>query len=133
VGVVVSSAGRRRSSSRIRSTFLVLGTPVASIDAAEDRDSGRRSASSLGFASHRATWPLTLKQAKAIVKKIGYPVSCGKLRAGGRAMEIVYDDRALERVTERPYEFAGSLAREGGVSQSRPILLDSFPRRRHRG
>ncbi len=41
-------------------------------------------------------------------------------------MEIVYDDAALERVMVDLTNAHGSLAREGGVSQSRPILLDSF-------
>jgi carbamoyl-phosphate synthase large subunit len=41
-------------------------------------------------------------------------------------MEIVYDDVALERVMRDLTSSHGSLAREGGVSASRPILLDSF-------
>jgi carbamoyl-phosphate synthase large subunit len=41
-------------------------------------------------------------------------------------MEIVYDDTTLERVMNDLTSQHGSLAREGGVSQSRPILLDSF-------
>jgi carbamoyl-phosphate synthase large subunit len=41
-------------------------------------------------------------------------------------MEIVYDDASLTRVMQDLTSVHGSLAREGGVSQSRPILLDSF-------
>jgi carbamoyl-phosphate synthase large subunit len=41
-------------------------------------------------------------------------------------MEIVYDDAALERVMDDLTSVHGSLAREGGVSASRPILIDSF-------
>jgi carbamoyl-phosphate synthase large subunit len=41
-------------------------------------------------------------------------------------MEIVYDDVALARVMTDLTSAHGSLAREGGVSQSRPILLDRF-------
>jgi len=41
-------------------------------------------------------------------------------------MEIVYDDKQLERVMADLTSASGSLAREGGVSQSRPILIDHF-------
>ena len=41
-------------------------------------------------------------------------------------MEIVYDDAALTRVMKDLTSAHGSLAREGGVSASRPILIDSF-------
>jgi carbamoyl-phosphate synthase large subunit len=41
-------------------------------------------------------------------------------------MEIVYDDVSLERVMNDLTSQHGSLAREGGVSASRPILIDSF-------
>jgi carbamoyl-phosphate synthase large subunit len=70
---------------------------------------------------------LSLAEAKAIVRTIGYPVLVRPSYVlGGRAMEIVYDDASLTRVMNDLTSAHGSLAREGGVSQSRPILLDSF-------
>jgi carbamoyl-phosphate synthase large subunit len=70
---------------------------------------------------------LSLDQARLIVKNIGYPVLVRPSYVlGGRAMEIVYDDTALERVMADLTSATGSLAREGGVSQSRPILIDRF-------
>src|SRR5487761_2104347 len=45
---------------------------------------------------------------------------------GGRAMEIVYDDAALARVMDNLTGVHGALAREGGVSATRPILIDRF-------
>ncbi len=106
---------------------LVLGTPVASIDAAEDRERWSAICSSLGLRQPPGDVALTLSEAKRIVKRIGYPVLVRPSYVlGGRAMEIVYDDVALERVMTDLTSSHGSLAREGGVSQSRPILIDSF-------
>ena len=128
VGVVVSLGGQTplKLSHSIDSS-LVLGTPVASIDAAEDREQWSAICTSLGLRQPPGDTALTLRGAKAVVKKIGYPVLVRPSYVlGGRAMEIVYDDEALARVMNDLTSAHGSLAREGGVSQSRPILLDSF-------
>jgi carbamoyl-phosphate synthase large subunit len=128
VGVVVSLGGQTplKLSHSIDSA-LVLGTPVASIDAAEDREQWSSICHALGLRQPPGDVALTLSEAKAIVRKIGYPVLVRPSYVlGGRAMEIVYDDVALERVMRDLTSSHGSLAREGGVSASRPILLDSF-------
>ncbi len=44
---------------------------------------------------------------------------------GGRAMEIVYDDEGLARAMAELAGF-GSLGKEGGLSASRPVLVDRF-------
>ena len=106
---------------------LVLGTPVASIDAAEDRERWSAICTSLGLRQPPGDVALTLEQARAIVKRVHYPVLVRPSYVlGGRAMEIVYDDKALERVMNDLTSLHGALAREGGVSASRPILIDSF-------
>ncbi|HEV3187912.1 MAG TPA: ATP-grasp domain-containing protein, partial [Acidimicrobiales bacterium] len=103
------------------------GTPVTSIDAAEDRERWSRICHSLGLRQPPGDVALTLVEARAIAKRVGYPVLVRPSYVlGGRAMEIVYDDASLERVMNDLTSVHGSLAREGGVSQSRPILLDSF-------
>ena len=43
---------------------------------------------------------------------------------GGRAMEIVYDDDGVRRVMQSMT--TGALAREGGVTAERPVLVDRF-------
>ena len=43
---------------------------------------------------------------------------------GGRAMEIVYDDDGVRRVMQSMT--TGALAREGGVTARRPVLVDRF-------
>jgi carbamoyl-phosphate synthase large subunit len=105
----------------------VLGTPVRSIDAAEDRQRWSAICQSLGLRQPPGDVALTLGDARAIAKRVGYPVLVRPSYVlGGRAMKIVYDDSSLARVMNDLTSVHGSLAREGGVSQSRPILVDSF-------
>lgn len=127
-GVIVSLGGQTPLKlSHSLQDALVLGTPVASIDAAEDREQWSSICTSLGLRQPPGDVALTLGEARAIVKNIGYPVLVRPSYVlGGRAMEIVYDDASLERVMNDLTSAHGSLAREGGVSASRPILLDSF-------
>jgi len=106
---------------------LVLGTPVASIDAAEDRQRWSAICRDLGLRQPPGDVALSLRDARRVVDRIGYPVLVRPSYVlGGRAMEIVYDDAALERVMSGLTSAHGALAREGGVSASRPILIDTF-------
>jgi carbamoyl-phosphate synthase large subunit len=105
----------------------VLGTPVASIDAAEDRQRWSAICRDLGLRQPPGAVALTLADAREVVAVIGFPVLVRPSYVlGGRAMEIVYDDESLERVMHDLTSAHGALAREGGVSASRPILIDSF-------
>jgi carbamoyl-phosphate synthase large subunit len=128
LGVIVALGGQTPLKlSHSLDPDLVLGTPVASIDAAEDRQRWSAICQSLGLRQPPGDVALTLAEARAIVKRVGYPVLVRPSYVlGGRAMEIVYDDASLSRVMADLTSAHGSLAREGGVSQSRPILLDSF-------
>ncbi|MDE3064669.1 MAG: ATP-grasp domain-containing protein, partial [Acidobacteriota bacterium] len=106
---------------------LVLGTPVASIDAAEDRQRWSAICADLGLRQPPGDVALSLEDARRVVATIGFPVLVRPSYVlGGRAMEIVYDDESLARVMADLTSAHGALAREGGVSQSRPILIDSF-------
>ena len=128
VGVIVALGGQTplKLSHSIDPT-LVLGTPVASIDAAEDREQWSAICTSLGLRQPPGDVVLTHDQARAVVKSIGYPVLVRPSYVlGGRAMEIVYDDVSLERVMANLTNLHGALAREGGVAATRPILIDSF-------
>jgi carbamoyl-phosphate synthase large subunit len=127
-GVIVALGGQTPLKlSHSLDPALVLGTPVAAIDAAEDRQQWSAICTSLGLAQPPGDVALTLEEARSIVRRVGYPVLVRPSYVlGGRAMEIVYDDSSLERVMKDLTNVHGSLAREGGVSQSRPILIDSF-------
>ena len=127
-GVIVSLGGQ--TPLKLAHTIdpaLVLGTPVKAIDIAEDREQWSAICERLGLRQPPGDVALSLDQARAIVRDVGYPVLVRPSYVlGGRAMEIVYDDGALERVMNDLTSATGSLAREGGVSQSRPILIDRF-------
>ncbi|HUX03568.1 MAG TPA: carbamoyl-phosphate synthase large subunit [Acidimicrobiales bacterium] len=127
-GVVVSLGGQTPLKlSHTIDPALVLGTPVSSIDAAEDREQWSKICQSLGLRQPPGDVAINLAEARSIVAHIGYPVLVRPSYVlGGRAMEIVYDDVSLTRVMENLTSAHGALAREGGVSATRPILLDSF-------
>jgi carbamoyl-phosphate synthase large subunit len=128
LGVIVSLGGQTPLKlSHSLDPAMVLGTPVASIDSAEDREQWSAICTSLGLRQPPGDVVNTLAEARTVVRAIGFPVLVRPSYVlGGRAMEIVYDDASLERVMKDLTSLHGSLAREGGVSQSRPILIDSF-------
>src|ERR1019366_6986788 len=128
VGVIVALGGQTpHKLSHSIDPALVLGTPVASIDAAEDREQWSAICNSLGLRQPPGDVVFTHEQARAVVRTIAYPVLVRPSYVlGGRAMEIVYDDASLERVMENMTNLHGALAREGGVTATRPILIDSF-------
>ena len=106
---------------------LILGTPVSSIDAAEDRNQWSKICHELGIAQPPGDTATTLEEARAVAQRVGYPVLVRPSYVlGGRAMEIVYDDDSLKRVMTGLLSEHGSLAREGGVSAERPVLIDRF-------
>ncbi|MCU1373674.1 MAG: carbamoyl-phosphate synthase large subunit, partial [Actinomycetia bacterium] len=127
VGVIVSLGGQTplKLSGRLPE-HLVLGTSPASIDLAEDREGWNALCNRLGIAQPPGGTAVTYTAAKAIADDIGYPVLVRPSYVlGGRAMEIVYDDAQLERAMAQLAGF-GSLGKEGGLSASRPVLVDRF-------
>ncbi len=128
VGVIVSLGGQTPLKlAHSLDPALVLGTPVASIDAAEDRERWSAICAGLGLRQPPGGVALDLEGAREVVRTIGYPVLVRPSYVlGGRAMEIVDDDAALSRVMANLTGAHGALAREGGVSATRPILLDRF-------
>jgi carbamoyl-phosphate synthase large subunit len=105
---------------------LVLGTSPASIDAAEDREQWNALCARLEIPQPAGGTATTIDEALAIVDRIGYPALLRPSYVlGGRAMEIVYDADGLRRAMDELAAF-GSLGREGGLSASRPVLVDRF-------
>ncbi len=128
VGVIVSLGGQTPLKlAHSLDPSLVLGTSVASIDAAEDRQLWSDICRRIGVAQPPGDVATTLDDARRIAHDVGYPVLVRPSYVlGGRAMEIVYDDDSLARVMSGLLGIHGSLAREGGVSASRPVLIDRF-------
>jgi len=126
VGVIVSLGGQTPLKlAHDIPPELVLGTSPASIDLAEDRKSFNDLLNSLGMAQPPGGTVTSTKEALAMAAEIGYPVLVRPSYVlGGRAMEIVYDDASL--AASMASLLGGALAREGGVSEERPILIDRF-------
>ena len=103
---------------------LVLGTSPASIDLAEDRERWSALCHELSIPHRRAARPRPPPR-RSPWRRVGYPVLLRPSYVlGGRAMEIVYDDDGVRRVMQSMT--TGALAREGGVTAERPVLVDRF-------
>jgi len=109
-----------------RNGIPILGTSPASIDAAEDRERFNELCDRLGIPQPEGGTATTVDDAVAIAARVGYPVLVRPSYVlGGRAMEIVFDDRDLRRAMGELAR-SGSLGREGGLSAERPALIDRF-------
>jgi carbamoyl-phosphate synthase large subunit len=95
----------------------ILGTPVDAIDEAEDRRRFEALCRELGVKAPPGGTATSLDEALEVASEIGYPVLVRPSYVlGGRAMQIVYDERSL-----RDY-----FARAVRASPERPVLLDRF-------
>ncbi len=105
---------------------LILGTPPASIDRAEDRDAWSQVCEKLAIPQPPGGTATTLPQALKVVRRVGYPVLIRPSYVlGGRAMRVVNNDGELTEAFDELAE-DGALAKEGGLSAERPVLLDHF-------
>ena len=125
--VIVSLGGQ--TPLKLASTIpseLVAGTSPASIDVAEDREQWSALCNRLGIAQPPGATATDLAGARAVTAKTGYPVLVRPSYVlGGRAMRIVHDDAELAEAMAEMERF-GTLGREGGLSASRPVLIDRF-------
>jgi carbamoyl-phosphate synthase large subunit len=126
VGIIVSLGGQ--TPLKLAGSLppeLVLGTSPASIDLAEDRERWNSLCHRLGIPQPPGGTATSTSEALAIADQVGYPVLLRPSYVlGGRAMEIVYDDDGIRRVMHTMT--TGVLAREGGVTAERPVLVDRF-------
>ncbi|MFL5242509.1 MAG: carbamoyl-phosphate synthase large subunit [Gemmataceae bacterium] len=95
----------------------IIGTSVDSIDIAEDRERFQELVERLALKQPANGLALDLHQALHAARRIGYPVLVRPSYVlGGRGMEIVYDDSALNRYMERAME----------LTPGKPVLIDKF-------
>ena len=118
-----SSAARRRSAWRRAwppTASPIVGTSPDAIDLAEERGAFGRVLAEAGLVAPKHGTATSYPEAQRIATEIGYPVLVRPSYVlGGRGMEIVYGDDALQTYLEK-YVAAGLISREA------PVLVDRF-------
>ncbi len=95
----------------------ILGTSPDAMDIAEDRDRFSALLSRLNIPTPANSSAYSEGDARAMAEKIGYPVLVRPSYVlGGRAMEIVHDERELETYMKEAVR----------VSRNHPVLIDSY-------
>ena len=95
----------------------IFGTSPESIDFAEDRESFREKMIELNIPQPESATARSLEEAKEIAAKIGFPLMVRPSYVlGGRGMEIIYDNAALEKYAIEAIK----------VSPEHPMLIDRF-------
>ncbi len=95
----------------------IVGTPPEAIHLAEERGAFGRVLAEAGLPAPKHGMASSYDEAAAIAAEIGYPVLVRPSYVlGGRGMEIVYDDEALE----------GYIGRATAISPEHPVLVDRF-------
>ncbi|MEG1507346.1 MAG: carbamoyl-phosphate synthase large subunit [Akkermansia sp.] len=95
----------------------ILGTQPEGIRLAEDREYFRQRMIALDIKQPESGTAVTLDQAVALGKKIGYPVMVRpSFVLGGRGMEVIYDEETLKRYAVEAIQ----------VSPEYPMLIDRF-------
>ncbi len=97
----------------------ILGTSIESIDIAEDRDKFLKLLDDLNIPIPEGSTAFSFDEARVIADRIGYPVLVRPSYVlGGRAMEIVYNEKSLEEYMEMATDLA--------ASSKHPILIDKY-------
>ncbi|QZY30517.1 carbamoyl-phosphate synthase large subunit [Nocardioides coralli] len=95
----------------------IVGTTPEAIHLAEERGAFGRVLAEAGLPAPKHGMAASFEEAQGIAHTIGYPVLVRPSYVlGGRGMEIVYDDAALEAY----------IGRATAISPERPVLVDRF-------
>jgi carbamoyl-phosphate synthase large subunit len=100
-----------------REGVKILGTSPDSIDRAEDRKRFKELLHKLGLKQAESDTAMSVEDAIDAAETIGYPVMIRPSYVlGGRAMEIVYDDKSLKDYMKRAVK----------ASPEHPVLVDKY-------
>lgn len=120
IGVVVQFGGQTAinlASKLVGHGVKILGTSLEDLDRAEDRDKFEEALQQLGVPQPLGKTAMTVEEAVAIAKEIGYPVLVRPSYVlGGRAMEIV----------EREEELLHYMENAVRVNPEHPVLVDRY-------
>ncbi|MBP0724841.1 carbamoyl-phosphate synthase large subunit [Bacillus sp. RG28] len=120
IGVVVQFGGQTAinlASKLVQHGVKILGTSLEDLDRAEDRDKFEEALQQLGVPQPLGKTAMTVEEAVAIAKEIGYPVLVRPSYVlGGRAMEIV----------EREEELLHYMKNAVRVNPEHPVLVDRY-------
>jgi carbamoyl-phosphate synthase large subunit len=119
-GVIVQLGGQTPLNLAVpleKAGVKIIGTTPDAIDRAEDRKRFSQLVDKLGLVQPANGTAVNVKEAKEIAQRIGYPVLVRPSYVlGGRAMEIVYDDKSLGHYMQNAV----------WASPERPVLVDKF-------
>ena len=120
LGCIVQYGGQtplKLSQALVAAGIPILGTSADAIDTAEDRERFQQLLHKLGLRQPENGIARSATEAEAITDRIGYPVVIRPSYVlGGRAMEIVHDQRGLHRYMREAVR----------VSGDNPVLIDRY-------
>ena len=120
LGTIVQFGGQTPlniSNSLAKAGLNILGTSPDSIDIAEDRKRFQQMLKKLKLIQPDNATATSPEEAVEVANRLGYPVVVRpSFVLGGRAMEIVYDEKGVSDYMARAIE----------ASPERPILIDKF-------
>ena len=125
IGAIIQFGGQTplNIAKEIEKNTKILGTSPNMVDLSEDREDFKKILSKLKLKQPENGIAYNIEEATSIARNIGYPVLIRpSFVLGGRAMEIVYEEKNLSEY----FNYARSIWTSRHVPENNPILLDRY-------